>query len=96
MGGLTDIADVYDALNPIFTLSALYRVKSPEYSHKVGVMGYQNSSWDICDLTRNFRVQKKILGPGPGARKVGPPENLSISKFGFFDFEPKLEAINQG
>ena len=39
---------------------------------------------------------KKFLGPGPGARKVGPPENLSISKFGFFDFEPKLEAQNQG
>ena len=39
---------------------------------------------------------KKFLGPGPGARKVGPPENLSISKFGFFDFEPKLDAQNQG
>ena len=40
-----------------FTLSALYRVKSPESRHKVGVMGYQNSSWDICDLT------KKVSGP---------------------------------
>ena len=39
---------------------------------------------------------KKILGPCPGACKVGPAENLSISKFGFFDFEPKLEAKNQG
>ena len=39
---------------------------------------------------------EKISGPGPGARKVGPPENLSISKFVFFDFEPKLEAQNQG
>ena len=39
---------------------------------------------------------KKILGSGPGARKVGMPENLSISKFGFFDFEPKLDAQNQG
>ena len=44
---------------------------------------------------KRFRVQK-FLGSGPGARKVGPPENLSISKFGFFDFEPKLEAQNQG
>ena len=40
-----------------FTLSALYRVKSPESRHEVGVMGYQNSSWDICDLT------KKVSGP---------------------------------
>ena len=39
---------------------------------------------------------KKFLGPGAEARKVGPPENLSISKFGFFYFEPKLEAQNQG
>ena len=38
---------------------------------------------------------KKFVGPGPGARKVGPLENLSISKFGFFDFEPKFEAQNQ-
>ena len=59
-------------------------------------MGYQNSSWDICDLTKKVSGPKKFLGPGPGARKVGPPENLSISKFGFFDFEPKLEAKNQG
>ena len=57
-------------------------------------MGYQNSSLDICDLTKKVSG-KKNLGPGPGARKVGPPENLSISKFGFFDFEPKLEAQNQ-
>ena len=35
---------------------------------------------------------KKFLGPGPEACKVGSPENLSISKFGFFDFEPKLKA----
>ena len=35
---------------------------------------------------------KNILGPGPGARKVGLPENLSISKFVFFYFAPKLEA----
>ena len=40
-----------------FTLSALYRLKSPESRHKIGVMGYQNSSWDICDLT------KKVSGP---------------------------------
>ena len=40
-----------------FTLSALYRVKSSESRHEVGVMGYQNSSWDICDLT------KKVSGP---------------------------------
>ena len=40
-----------------FTLSALYRIKSPESMHEVGVMGYQNSSWDICDLT------KKVSGP---------------------------------
>ena len=39
---------------------------------------------------------KNFLEPGPGARKVGPPENLRISKFGFFDFAPKLEEQNQG
>ena len=53
---------IFIDLNPIwgggkFTLSALYRVKSPESRHEVGVMGYQNSSWDICDLT------KKVSGP---------------------------------
>ena len=37
-----------------------------------------------------------VLGPSPGARKIYVLENLSISKFGFFDFEPKLEAQNQG
>ena len=52
-------------LNPIlgggggdkFTLSAPYRVKSPESGPKVGVMGYQNSIWDTCDLT------KEVPGP---------------------------------
>ena len=39
---------------------------------------------------------KKILGPRPGARKVSPPENFSVSKFGFFYFEPKDEAQNLG
>ena len=55
---------IRDVFNPIlggggsiFTLSALYRVKCPELRHNVGVMGYQNSSWDICDLT------KKVMGP---------------------------------
>ena len=79
-----------------FTLSALYRVKSPESRHEVGVMGYQNSSWDICDLTKKVTGSKKFLGFRPGACKVCPPENLNISKFGFFYFAPKLEAQNQG
>ena len=30
-----------------FTLSAIYCLKSPESVDKGGVMGYQNSSWDI-------------------------------------------------
>ena len=37
---------------PEFTLSALHRVKSPESRQKVGVIEYQNSSWDLCDLTK--------------------------------------------
>ena len=40
-----------------FTLSAIYRLKSPESGDKGGVMGYQNSSWDIWDPI------KKVLGP---------------------------------
>ena len=32
---------------------------------------------------------KIFVGPGPGARKVDPPEDLSISKF---DFGPKFET----
>ena len=47
-------------------------------------MGYQNSSWDICDLTKKVTGSKKFLGFRPGACKVCPPENLNISKFGFF------------
>ena len=35
---------------------------------------------------------KIFFGSGPRARKVIPPENLSVSKFGFFDFGPKFEA----
>ena len=49
------------------TLSALYRIKSPEFRQKVGVMGYQNSSWNTCDLTKWFRVQKCFK-----ARPKGP------------------------
>ena len=48
------------------------------------VMGYQNSSWDICDLTKKVMGSKKFLAFRPGACKVCPPENLNISKFGFF------------
>ena len=58
-------------------------------------MGYQNSSWDICDLTKKVAGSKKFLGFRPGACKVCPPENLNISKFGCFDLEPKFEAQNQ-
>ena len=84
-------------LNPIlgeaggskFTSSAIYHIKSPESRHKLGIMGYQNSSWDTCDLTKKGFGSKKILGPSPGTRKVGSPENLSISQFGFFYFEQK-------
>ena len=64
-----------------FTLSALYRVKSTELKHEAGVMGYQNLSWDICDLTKKVFRSKKFLELGQGARKVGPQENLSILKF---------------
>ena len=41
----------------IFTLSAIYRGKSPQSRGKVGAMVYQNLSWDICDPMR------KVLGP---------------------------------
>ena len=34
---------------------------------------------------------ENFFGPDPGARKVRPPENLSISNFGIFDFGPKFE-----
>ena len=30
-----------------------------------------------------------------GSTKVDPPENLSISQFGSFDFEPKFVTYNQ-
>ena len=50
-------------------LSALYRLKSPESRHKVGVMGYQNSSWDICDLQKfsdQCRVPLTLFHGGGG------------------------------
>ena len=34
---------------------------------------------------------KNLFGSDSGARKVGQAEKLSISKFGMFDFGPKLE-----
>ena len=47
----------YLFFNPILGGGYLYHVKSPESRHNVGVMGYQNSSLDICELT------KKVTGP---------------------------------
>ena len=43
-------------LNPIlvggiFTLGAIYRVKSPQSRGKLGGMVYLNTSWDIYDRT---------------------------------------------
>ena len=46
-----------------FTLSAIYRLKSPESGYKGGVKWYQNSSWDIWDTAKQFSGPKKIFGP---------------------------------
>ena len=45
---------------PKFNLSALYHVKSPVSRQKVGVMEYQNSSWDLCDLTKKVSAPKYV------------------------------------
>ena len=54
-----------------FTLSAIYRLKSPEFGDKGGVMGYQNSSWDICDPIKKVSGPKIFSGPTPGPAKFG-------------------------
>ena len=54
-----------------FTLSAIYRLKSPESGDKGGVMGYQNSSWDICDPIKKVSGPKIFSGPIPGPAKFG-------------------------
>ena len=38
--------------------------------------GVSNLRWHIWDLTTNFGGGGD-LGPGPGARKVGSPDNLN-------------------
>ena len=43
---------------------------------KLGHMGYSKTVFG----------SKKFFRSDPGARKVGSPEKLSISKFGIFDF----------
>ena len=52
-----------------FTFSVIYSEKSPESWGKVGVMGYQNSSWDICDLTKKASGPNISLGPAQGPAK---------------------------
>ena len=52
-------------------------------------MGYLNSSWDMGPNQKGFG-SANFLGPDPGAGKVDPPENLIISKLGFFYFGPKF------
>ena len=65
------------ALNPIlgggkdkFTLSAIYRVKSPESRGKVGVIACQNLSSDILDLTKKVSGPKILFGPTQGPAKL--------------------------
>ena len=62
-------------------------------------MGYKNSSWNIFNLAKKVSGPKKVLGPSPGARKVDLPENLSVSKFGFFtlnhNMRPKVKDMIQ-
>ena len=60
-------------------LSALYCVKSPESRRKVVVMRYQNSSWDICDLT------KKVSGPKIFRARSRGPQSWSAGKFEYLE-----------
>ena len=56
------------------------------------VMGYQNRNCDICYLTKKGFGSKNFLGPGPGACKVRPLVNLSISKIGCFFIRFKIRG----
>ena len=35
-------------------------VNLPESRQKVGIMEYQNSSWDLCDLTKKVSAPKYV------------------------------------
>ena len=63
----------------IFTLSAIYRLKSPELGYKVGVKRYQNSSWDIWSRAKQFSGPKSFLSPTP--RPAGKMEYPKIWNF---------------
>ena len=69
------VVTILDRGEGIFTLSAIYCVKYPESGHDVGVMGYQNSSWDICDLT------KKVTGPKIFRARSRGLQSWSAGKF---------------
>ena len=58
-----------------FTLSAIYRLKSPESGYERGVKWYQNSSWDIWSTAKQFSGPKIFLGPTPGPAKLARRKN---------------------
>ena len=69
-----------------FTLSAIYRLKSPESGNKGGVKWYQYSSWDIWGTAKEFSGPKNFfcLTPGPAKfarRKKGVSQNLNFLTF---------------
>ena len=77
-----------DAIMGKFTLSAIYRLKSPESGYERGVKCYQN-----LEYSKIVFGSKHFFWSDPGARKVGRAEKLSISKFGFFLLWTKIGAL---
>ena len=81
------------SLNPIlngggiFTLSAIYRLKSPESGYKGGVKWYQNSSWDIWDTAKQFSGPKNFFGPTPGPAKLARRKNGVSQNLEFLTFD---------
>ena len=73
-----------------FTLSAIYHLKSPELGDKGGVMGYQNSSWDICDPIKKVSGPKIFSGPTPGPAKFGRRKIWVSQILEFLTSDPNL------
>ena len=66
-------------------------LKSPVSRYERGGQVISKFKLGHMDYSKTVFGSKHFFGSEPGARKDDPPEKWSISKFGIFDFGPKLE-----